>query len=293
VRHTYAYKAERFVRYQGKVNFGEGGLAHDAINALATHGIVPETVYNGRKNNGPYDHSELVKNVEKQLKTALAAKPFDADYLKEINTTLNAEMGAPPTEFMYNSQPYTPLRFAQELGLDANNYVSLTSYTHHKFYAPFVLEVPDNFSHGAFYNLPLNELTGVVDAALAAGYTVAWDADVSNEGFNHKESLALLPAPDERKPFKKPCIEQAVTQATRQQAFDTQSVTDDHLMHIVGTATDQKGRQYYVIKNSWGDDSNETKGYLYCSKAYFEMNTVSVLLNKKAIGDGLRTKLGL
>lgn len=292
VRYTYANKAEQYVRYQGKTNFGEGGLSHDAINALKNYGVMPQVAFEGRKDGGIYNHAELSKSLEKQIKEVVSSKKITPNYLDAVNETLNAEIGTPPTEFLFNSQKYTPKSFARELGLDATNYVSLTSYTHHPFYENFVLEIPDNFSHGSFYNLPLGEFTAAIDAALEAGYTVSWDADVSNEGFNFNEGMALLPAEDEKKPFKKPCIELTVTQQSRQQAFDEQSATDDHLMHIVGIANDQKGRPYYIVKNSWGE-TNDQKGYLYCSKPYFEMNTISVLLNKNALNTETKNKLGI
>ena len=253
---------------------------------------MPQVAFEGRKDGGIYNHAELSKSLEKQIKEVVSSKKITPNYLDAVNETLNAEIGTPPTEFLFNSQKYTPKSFARELGLDATNYVSLTSYTHHPFYENFVLEIPDNFSHGSFYNLPLGEFTAAIDAALEAGYTVSWDADVSNEGFNFNEGMALLPAEDEKKPFKKPCIELTVTQQSRQQAFDEQSATDDHLMHIVGIANDQKGRPYYIVKNSWGE-TNDQKGYLYCSKPYFEMNTISVLLNKNALNTETKNKLGI
>ena len=192
-------------------------------------------------------------------------------------------MGAVPQQFDHNGKTYTPKSFVETTKLKTDNYISIGSFTHHPFYEEFILEVPDNYSNGSFYNVPLKEMMSIVDYAILAGYSISWDGDVSEKGFSAKNGMALLPEDAKREDlFLNPGKEITVTQENRQANFENYSTTDDHLMHVVGMALDQKGTKYYIIKNSWGEIS-DYKGFLYMSENYFKMKTISVMIHK----DGL------
>ena len=177
------------------------------------------------------------------------------------------------------------------MGLDANNYVNITSFTHHPFYKNFVLEIPDNYSNGSFYNLPIEDVQAIVENAINQGYSVAWDGDVSEEGFSSKNGIAIVPEDSEREDlFVNPGKEKIVTQEIRQEQFESYSTTDDHLMHLTGISRDKKGTKYFLIKNSWGEVS-EYKGYLYMSETYLQLKTVAILVHKDAIPARIKNKM--
>lgn len=297
VRMTYPKKAERFVRYQGKWQFGPGSLSHDVINVVREYGMVPESAYPGiAYGSNRHDHGELDALLEAMLKALIEKRSSSTGvtWKKAIDAVLDAYLGAVPESFTFNGKSYTPASFRDAMGLKANDYVSLTSFSHHPYYSPFVLEVPDNFSQGSFWNVTLDELEQVVITAIANGYSVAWDADVSEKGFSFRHGIAILPEASVSKEdyFKKVVTEVNVTQDLRQSAFDNFQTTDDHLMHIVGTAKDQNGTTYFLIKNSWGSE-NPYNGYQYISSAYFRMKTVGILLHKDAVSKEVRSRLKL
>ena len=287
VRVIYPEKAERFVRYQGKHQFGPGGLCHDVIRAAAVYGLVPQSAYQGGQEPGAYNHGELDAMLEGMVQTILkqsgsiSPASFDA-----IEATLDAYLGPLPLEFEVNGKTVTPIQWRDQLGIHPSEYVSLTSFTHHPFGQEFILEVPDNHAHGAFLNVPLDDLEATVNNALDQGYTVAWDADVSNKGFSFRNGWAIMPetakTSEEWKTLDAMPAEPTVDQAARQRDFDSQSTTDDHLMHIVGRAKDAQGRSYFIIKNSWGD-GNAFGGRQFVSMEYFRHYTVGVMLHS----DGL------
>ena len=315
VRHAYLAKAKNYVRMHGNFNFGAGGAFHDIPLVIRQHGIVPEQVYAGKAYGGEtHNHAELdailtamvkevVKNPQRQLTPS---------WTKAIEGVLDAYLGAAPTEFEYQGKRYTPQSFAKELGLNMDDYVVLTSFTHHPFYQSFVLEIPDNWAFGLAYNLPLDELVEVTDAALENGFSVAWATDVSEKGFSFRDGLAIVPEDEsgivqrgrdnahfsdagaEKKgsPFDAPAKELTITQELRQQAFDDYRTTDDHGMHIVALAKDQKGNKYYQTKNSWGD-SNDCGGYLFASEAFFRYKTTNIMVHKNALPKKIAKKLGL
>lgn len=297
VRVTYPKKAEMYVRYHGKYQFGPGSLCHDVINVVASAGMVPESAYPGLPSEDlRHDHGQLDAVLEAVVK-AVVDKP-DATYgdawKASVQSVLDAYLGDYPQSFTYEGERYSPASFRDMLGFKPDAYVSLTSFSHHPFYTDFVLEVPDNFSMGRFYNLPLDHLEQLVVKALENGYTVAWDADVSERGFRFKDGIAVLPADQDalKKGLTERVEEANVNQDSRQQGFDNFSTTDDHLMHITGLATDQYGTRYFIVKNSWGSD-NPYGGYQYVSTAYFRSKTVSVLLHRDALGKDLQKQLGL
>ena len=317
-RQCYIDKAINFVRYYGKTNFGEGGGLLDIPYVYNKYGMMPESVYDGLEyGEEKHDHGELaavltaylneiVKNPNKKLSTA---------WLKGYIGILDAYLGEVPETFEYNGKTYTPKSFAQELGLDMNDYLPVTSFTHHEFYKPFVLEVPDNWDHGLYYNVPMEELQQIVDNAIDKGYTVLWAADVSEKGFKWYDGVALMPKVDREKSmegteldrwvklkdsekedkmydFKGPVEEVTVTQESRQQGFDNYETTDDHGMVIVGKAVDQKGNKYYKVKNSW-DSEQVYKGYFYISMPYFLAKTMSIMVNKDGVPAGILEKLNM
>lgn len=317
-RQCYIDKAINFVRYYGKTNFGEGGGLLDIPYVYNKYGMMPESAYDGLEyGEEKHDHGELaavltaylneiVKNPNKKLSTA---------WLKGYIGILDAYLGEVPETFEYDGKTYTPRSFADELGLDMNDYLPVTSFTHHEFYKPFVLELPDNWDHGLYYNVPMEELLQIVDNAIDKGYTVLWAADVSEKGFKWYDGVALMPKVDRKKSmegteldrwvklkdsekedkmydFKGPVEEITVTQESRQKGFDNYETTDDHGMVIVGKAVDQKGNKYFKVKNSW-DSEQVYDGYFYISMPYFLAKTMSIMVNKDGVPAGILQKLDL
>jgi bleomycin hydrolase len=296
-RYMYTKKVDSYVRFQGKQQLGPGGLSHDAIQVMREFGVVPESAYSGFvMGEDRYNHNVLDAYLEALSKLVVDKKlnEDNNDWKVGIESLLDTYIGKLPTQFDYNGKKYTPETFRNELGLNPNDYVMLTSFSHHPFYSSFVLEVPDNWSKGQYFNLPLNEFQAVADNALKTGYTIAWDADVSEVGFSFRNNMALLPM----SPFKKEELftqkpnEIQVTQESRQADFDSFATTDDHLMHIVGTSKDQWGNLYYLTKNSWGE-KNSAKGYQYVSQSYFRGKTVCMVVHKDAVPADIRKKMGL
>lgn len=283
VRSIYNDKAKNYMLRQGKANFSQGSLAHDLINIVKSSGVMPESEYNGKLNTeDKHDHSEMEAGLKGFLDGVRTQKRYSEQWNKAFNNIIDAYMGVAPESFMVDGKKYTAKSYAQSLAINPDDYISITSFTHHPFGESFILEVPDNYSNGSFYNVPLKDMMGSIDQALSQGYTVAWDGDVSEKGFSSKEGLAILPIEMDDNVFKAPVKEKKVSQATRQIAFESLSTTDDHLMHIVGSAKDQNGTKYYLIKNSWGE-RGEFDGYLYMSEAYMKMKTVFVMMHKDAL----------
>lgn len=284
VRNIYKDKAKNYLLRQGKANFSQGSLSHDLINIVKKGGLVPESVYSGLvEGEKAHNHSEMEAGMKGFLNGVLKSKRLSKKWPHALDAILDVYMGDAPDSFQYEGKKYTPSSFAEHLAVDAADYVSLTSFTHHPFGSSFVLEIPDNYSNGSFHNVPLDKLISTIDKALKEGYTVAWDGDVSEKGFDAKKGIAILPAKPGRKDlFDTPGEEKKVTQEARQENFESFSTTDDHLMHLVGTAKDQKGNEYYIIKNSWGSIS-PFKGYLYMSKAYAAMKTVAIMVHKDVV----------
>lgn len=295
-RQVYVRKAENFVGRHGKAQFGEGSLGHDLLNAIDKYGIVPTEVFNGLKlNSEKHNHVELANILEAFLRAVIQnkGKKLTPVWMDAYSALLDVYLGAFPKEFEYQGKTYTPKSFAESLGIKKENYVTLTSYTHQPFYSNFVLDIPDNWDNGFFYNINLNELFSTTKQALKNGYTIEWDADVSNEGFSSQEGLAIVPLEDEDPNFVTNEAEMEVTQINRQENFENYTVTDDHLMHIVGLAKGSNDQDYFIVKNSWGDEKGMEgfKGHLLVSEAYFKMNTISIMLHKAAVGNNLKKKL--
>lgn len=286
VYYTYVRKAENYVRRHGTANFDEGSLGHDAIYILEKYGLVEESQFSGL---GPdqvrHDHADMVKEMKKYLKKAMKKSKgkVPENWEVEIRSILNEHLGTPPAT-------------GERYGLNPDDYVSFTSFSHQPWYDSFVLEVPDNWSNGIFYNLPMNELQQLTEQALREGYTITWDGDVSEKGFSARRSLAVRPADMTEAglatAMNAPAEEAVVSAAARQKSYDQWQLTDDHLMHLTGLATDQNGKLYYKVKNSWGP-IGPGKGYLYMSQPYFSYGTVSILLHKDAVPAEIKAKLGM
>lgn len=304
VRHVYRQKCENYVRRQGHTQFGEGGLAHDLLNAVKDHGLVPEEAYPGRKDKSkPYNHARIEKTLKALCDEFVKQGQegtLSEDWMKKIDAALDEEFGMLPAKFNVNGLAMDPIAFRDFLGIIPKNYVNITSFTHHPFYEPFILEVPDNFSNGSFYNLPLSELMQSLNFAVQQGYSVEWDTDVSNRGFSAQNGLAIVPEKEWKDKNKEEIAatfkfwepEVNVTQEYRQQLFDRQITMDDHLMHITGILDETHSGIYYVVKNSWGEIS-DLKGYVHVSEAYMRANTISFTVHKDALPSDVRKRLKL
>lgn len=307
------------MRLHGKFNLAGGGAFTDITNCLRDYGLVPESVYPGKViNEDGHVHGEM-DNVLKSYTDAVIENknrkltPVWHDGFKKI---LDTYLGEIPENFTYEGKDYTPKSFAEELGLNADDYIGISSYTHHPFYETFILEVPDNWSWDPYYNVPVDDLIAIMDNAIENGYTVAWAADISEKGFSWKNGLAIVPELDianmsdsevskwdkltrseqEKRiyDFAKPGKEKEITQEMRQVAFDNYETTDDHGMHIVGIAKDQNGTKYYYVKNSWNiKDEYAFDGYFYASEAYVRYKTMDIMIHKDAVPKKIAEKLGL
>ncbi len=297
VRNTYPTKAWNYVMRQGKIQFSEGGLAHDVINSIGKYGVVPESSFTGVKVDGAYNHSELVGKLKKVLDAYIKNDKDSSypDWKKVTDSILNQEIGEAPKEFTYEGITYTPTSYLKHLKINPADYISVTSFAHKPYYTSFVLNIPDNFSNGNFYNVPLEDFTKIIDTALEKGYTLALDCDVSEKTFSAKYGVAFVPKnpKDQEKGLTKYVPEKKITSELRQQEFENYNTTDDHLMHIVGIVKDAQGNEYYKVKNSWGSNSTRigNNGYIYMSKPFFRLKAISVLLNKNALSEEVQKKL--
>lgn len=318
VRHAYDEKADRFVRMYGQCNFSQGGGLPDVAYVWKKYGMVPEEVYTGLNyGEDKHDHYEMAEVLESMLK-AVNKKPsrkLTTAWNNAVDGVLDAYFGELPETFTYKGKTYTPKSFAAEQPFNPDDYVLLTSFTHHPFYEDFILEIPDNWLYERYMNIPLDEFKAVADYAVENGYPINWAADVSENGFKWNKGVALMPkgkaeadmdgtelarwvklsdrerAADKYN-FEGPVDEEEVTQESRQKAFDNQETTDDHGMEIVGYATDQNGKRYYKVKNSW-DDNQVYGGFLYVSEPYFLAKTMSMMVHKDAVPKAIAKKIGL
>jgi bleomycin hydrolase len=334
VRNIYLEKAKNYVLRQGYARFSEGGLGHDQVQAIAKYGAMPESVYSGLPaGKRSHDHQRLFVDLKKYLDSIIKLTPVPFGWIDGFTNILDAALGKPPAEFNYKGQTQTALGFAKDvLRFDANDYVMLTSFTHHPYYEPFILEVPDNFSNGSYINIPIDELIQVTKDALNKGYTVSWDADVSNKGFMQGKGIAGLYDTSilsmiNKAPWKKMQRKTAQTasgtasdvQMAKQQAngnndaavnrvslteqnevawdasvrqalFENLTTQDDHLMHITGIEKSAEGKDFFIVKNSWGQVGPD-KGYINVSESYFGVNTISLVVPKAAISKAMLEKM--
>lgn len=318
VRQCYIDKADKYIRMDGKTNFAAGGSSLDLPYVYRKYGVIPESAYPGLQyGENKHVHGELdaalkgyldgvKRNGNGRLSTA---------WRKGFEAILDAYLGELPETFEVDGVTYTPRSYADKLGLQMDDYIPLTSFSHHPYYESFILEMPDNWLWEKYYNLPLDEFKTVIDNALENGYPVVWAADVSEGGFKWNEGFAVMPVPtdegslegtelarwvkmsDRDRAAKQydvvgPCKEIEVTEQSRQEMFDRQETTDDHGMEIIGIARDQHGNRFYKVKNSW--DTNQVyDGYFYVSEPYLLAKTIDILVHRDAIPKDIRKRLKL
>jgi bleomycin hydrolase len=295
VRHTYSDKAWTYVMRQGKAQFSQGGLAHDVINSVYRYGLVPNEVYSGLAHGQKkHNHSKLADSLTTVLKTYLNdTKVYPTNWKNDVEQTLDFYLGKDITTFTYNNKQYTPQSFLEMTTLNPKDYVTITSFTHQPYYSNFVLNIPDNFSNGDFYNVTLGDLVAITNDALKNGFSIELDCDVSEKTFSSKHGLAIVPADGSSDALIYLSTEKDITAAYRQQEFENFNTTDDHLMHITGMLKDQNGTTYYKVKNSWGKTGVRNDGYIYMSEAYFKLKTISILIHKDAVPNAIKGKLDL
>lgn len=317
VNHSYKDKADKYVRLHGYLNFAQGGSFGDVLYAAKHYGLVPESVMNGLNyGENMHVHGEMESAAANYLKAIIKNpnRKLSTAWKKGFDGIIDAYLGELPEKFTYNGKEYTPKSFAEELGLNIDDYVSLTSFTHHPFYSAFPIEVQDNWRWDLSYNLPIDELMQVFDNAINNGYSIAWASDVSEKGFSRNgiavaadiESMERSGSDQDRwlglsqtqkdqeikKMLEKPCQEIKVTQELRQEEYDNYKTTDDHGMLIYGIAKDQTGKKFYMVKNSWGTDS-KYKGTWYASETFVAFKTMNIVVHKNAIPKEIRAKLGI
>ncbi|MBQ4532773.1 MAG: aminopeptidase [Alistipes sp.] len=317
VRHAYFDKAVKYVRLHGNLNFAVGGAAHDVTEMIAKYGIVPREVYTGQNYGTELPEFNEIDNVLKAYVEAIIKNgngKLTPVWQDGLNAILDTYFGERPETFTYKGKEYTPKSFAESLPIKMEDYIEISSYTHHPFYSTFILEVPDNWMWHSMYNLPVGEMMQVLDAALEAGRPVAWGTDVSEKGFSRTKAIGVIPEEVEKNSIgsdaerwgkltdaekqaminnlEGPMKEKTITQEMRQEAYDNYLTTDDHGMVIVGTATDQEGNPFYKVQNSWGE-SGPYKGFYYFSRPFVEYKTMDIMVNKNIVPKEILKKLGL
>lgn len=318
VRNDYIEKAIKYVRMHGSISFSAGGSAYDVLYIIDKYGVVPEEVYTGLNyGTDKHQHGELDAILKGYVDAVIANpnKKLSSAWLDGFKAVLDTYLGKVPEKFTYNGVEYTPKSFAESLGIKSSDYIPLTSFTHHDFYKPFAIEVPDNWLWSQYYNIPLNELMETIDYSIDKGYTVMWASDVSEKGFQYLKGFAVVPVEKkndnlsgtelarwvklskaekegELYKFEEPEEEMVIDQKVRQEAFDNYETTDDHGMVFVGTAVDQNGTKYYKVKNSWGTEQ-VYGGFFYASEAFVKYKTMDILVHKDAVPAKILKKLHL
>ncbi len=315
---NYMDRAVTKVRMHGDAQFSQGGSAYDVLYVLQTYGICPEdamplpgTMYGDTLNN--FNQFFEVMEPYVDAVSHSTAKTLNPAWKNGLQGILDAYLGKCPEEFTYEGKKYTPMTFAKSLGLDFDDYVTVTSFTHHPFYTSFAVEVQDNWRQPGSYNLPIEEVAKIIDNAIEQGYTIAWGGDVSEDGFT-RQGLALLydtensdqtgsdmahwlklTAAEKMSKIRSlgvNLVESEVSQEKRQEEYDNWTLTDDHGMLIYGIAKDQTGREYYMVKNSWGV-TGDYNGTWYMSKNFILAKLMDFMVNKNAIPKDIRKKLGI
>jgi len=316
IRQNYLDRLKDNYLRQGAGNIEDGGNGHDFLYAFSEAGIVPDEVYTGLNYGSPaHNHSELQSFIKAVAAVPIQLKNQSKQYFDILDAVLDTYLGKVPETFTYKGQTYTPKSFAASLGINPDDYVELTSFTHFPFYEKGILEIRDNWRMEGFYNVHLDELIEIIDYSFNNGYTVNWDGDVSEFGFSHSKGYAVLPSVSsgnrspmtdrarlERAPGQgqsapalslNPGPEVNVTQELRQAGYENFTTTDDHGMHLTGIVKDQNGTKYYKTKNSWGTERNAEGGYLNMSESYVRAKTLFIMVHKNAIPPGIKTKLGI
>ena len=298
VHKTMEDRARASVRTHGDVSYAPGGSFYDVIYCYKNYGMVPNDVMPGIKyDSDGHNHSELA-NVAGAYVNAIAngnSKRLTNVWHDGLSGIYDAYLGECPETFTYNGKEYTPRTYADEvIGLNMDDYISLTSFSHHPFYETFILEIPDNWRWAESYNLPLEELMEVMKYSIKNGFTFAWASDVSESGFARGQGIAIVPEDNEnlQDALKKPMPEKTITQEIRQIAYDNWETTDDHGMQIFGITKDQNGKEYYMVKNSWNTDTGRN-GIWYASEAFVAYKTINIVLHKDGIPKAIRKKIGI
>ena len=303
-RNAYVEKGKNYVRMHGAVTLGDGGSLHDVTNMLKKYGAVPQEVYTGLNYGTAKNKFAEMAALTEGLLVAAVKNPngeLTPNWIKAYEAVIDSYLGQVPQNFNFKGKNYTPQTFAKEVvGLNPDEYVELSSYSNAPYYTKTMLMVPDNWSFDLIYNVRLNDMTDIIDNALKNGFTVAWATDVSEKSFSWKNGIAYVPTkkvedmtPEEKENlFNGPKPEMEITEEIRQKAFDNYQTTDDHGMHIVGVSKDQDGKEYYIVKNSWGA-TNDYKGYLYVTKNFIKYKTTALMVNKAGIPAALAKKMGI
>ena len=311
---SYRDRAVKYVRLDGHLNFAAGSSFGDVLHVIDDYGIVPQDAMPGfNYGTDKPEHSELDAALKGYV-DAIRSNPnrkLSTAWLNGFDGIVEAYFGEYPKTFVVDGAEYTPESYRDHLGINYDDYVNITSFTHHPFYEPFIIEVCDNWRWDSAYNLPMDEMMEVMYNAIDKGYTIAWGSDVSEKGFT-RDGLAVMPVEEKKavagsdqerwvgKAAEKPeeevkkelPEEMAITQEMRQDGYDRKTTTDDHGMHIYGIAKDQNGTQYFMVKNSWGD-AGKYKGIWYASDAFVRYKTLNIVVHKDALPKHIAKKLGI
>jgi bleomycin hydrolase len=304
VRNVYYDKALKYVRLHGYLNFAQGGALPDVLHVIKEYGAVPQEVYEGLNYGTELNnHAELEAILKAQLDEVIKNRngKLSNNWKDIINATLDSYLGDYPQEFEFKGKTYTPRSFADDyMGIKTDDYVQITSFTHHAFNEMAMIQVPDNWLWEESYNITVDEMMAQLDHSLEEGYSIAWAADVSEKGFSLKNAVAIVPSmsysdmtkEEKAQMFDGPKEELKVDQSNRQEGYDNYETTDDHAMQITGIVKDQKGGKYYIVKNSWGDRDNDFRsGYINASEAFVRYKTISFLVHKDSLAKALKKKM--
>ncbi len=309
VSHSYAERADKYVRLDGNLTFGAGSEADDVLHVIRDHGIVTNEAMTGMNYGTELPVQGELDSVLKSIVSAVVKNPnrkLSTAWKRSFQAVLDEYLGKCPEKFIADGKEYTPASYRDAMKINPDDYVTLTSFTHHPFYTKFAIEVCDNWRWDEAYNVTIDELMSVLDNAINNGYTVAWGADVSHPGFT-RDGLAVnidvkasaagsdrehWVGKEEGKPAPVSVIEKDATQELRQQDFDNKTLTDDHGMHIYGIAKDQDGKKYYMVKNSWGE-TGKYKGIWYATESFVRGQSLDIMIHKDALPKDLKAKLGI
>lgn len=310
VSQSYKDRADKYIRLDGDLRFGPGSEADDVLHVIEDYGIVPQSVMPGKQELPNHGEIDAVTKAYVETINKRSARGVSKTWKAGFDAMVDTFFGTAPETFEVNGKTYTPASYRDELGIVPSDYVTLTSFTHHPFYKPFVLEIGDNWRGDPSYNVPLDEFMSVLKGAVEKGYTVAWGSDVSEVGFTRNGVGVLVdmkaiattgsdqarwvgadPAQAQKAPVEIP-KEIVPTQEMRQEWFDNKTTTDDHGMQIYGIAKDQNGTLYYMVKNSWGE-SGKYKGIWYVSENFVAGKSMDIMVHKSALPKDLKKKLGI